>query len=201
MATYSENMGTFQTRQDMVGGEEGTPGGSPKHVQEVWYPVNHSGMAVLRGTHWFQGVCRSVSEEDSWCLGGWCWETGIHCRKTPSYAAYCHGLWHRWKFISRTNPIAGVLFTPLETAIHNHLLPSILGKQDISESMRKILALPTWCGGLGLTNPQEDVTRDYTASCLLSRLLSELILQQEGCIPPNCYAKQTQAKITISQQQ
>ena len=173
----------------MVGGEEGTPGGSLKHIWEVWYPVNYSGMAVPRGTHWFQGVdvekLASIAEKHPHTV----------------YAAYCHGLCHRWKFISRTNPIDGVLFTPLKTAIRYHLLPSILGKRDISDSMRKILAQPAWCGGLGLTNPQEDVTRVYTASRLLSRPLSELILQQEGCIPSNCYAKQTQAKITISQQQ
>ena len=117
-----------------------------------------------------------------------------------AYAAYCHGLCHRWKFIYRTTPIDEALFTPLETAICNHLLPSISGKQDISDSMRKILALPTRCGGLGLANPQEEVTREHTASCLLSRPLSELILQQEGCIPPNCYATQKQAKTTIIQQ-
>ena len=80
-------------RQDMVGGEKGTPGGSLKHVQEVWYPVNNSGTAVPRGTHWFQGVCRSVSEEESWCLGGWCWETGIHCKKTPLCSVCCVLSW------------------------------------------------------------------------------------------------------------
>ena len=65
-----------------------------------------------------------------------------------AYAAYCHGLRHRWKLIMRTTPIDGVMFTPLEAAIRNHLLPSISGKWDISDSMRKILAMPTRCGGL-----------------------------------------------------
>ena len=76
-----------------------------------------------------------------------------------AYAAYCHGLRHRWKFIMSTTPIDGVMFTPLEVAIRNHLLPSISGKWDISDSMRKILAMPTRCGGLGLANPQEEGTR------------------------------------------
>ena len=115
-----------------------------------------------------------------------------------AYAAYCHGLCHRWKFISRTTPIDGTLFAPLKTAIHNNLLPSISGKPGFSDSMRKILALPTGCGGLGLANPQEDVTCEYTASCLLSRPLSEPNLQQEGCISPNCYDKLRQAKTTIT---
>ena len=42
-----------------------------------------------------------------------------------TYAVYCHGPCHRWKFISRTTPIHGALFAPLEAAIRNHLLPSI----------------------------------------------------------------------------
>ena len=114
-----------------------------------------------------------------------------------AYAAYCHGLCHRWKFIMRTTPIDGVTFTPLETAIRNHLLPSISGKCDISDCMRKILAMPTRCGGLGLANPQEEGTREYAASCLLTRPLVDLILQQEGDITPDCYAKQKQAKTAI----
>ena len=117
-----------------------------------------------------------------------------------AYAAYCHGLC-KWKFISRTTPINGVLFTPLETAIRNHLLPSILGKQDISDSMRKILALPTQCGGLGLANPQEDVTREYTASRLLSRHCRRFFCSRKGVYSLIAiYAKQKQAKTTISQQ-
>ena len=63
--------------------------------------------------------------------------------------------------------------------------------------MRKILAMPTRCGGLGLANPQEKGTREYAASCLLTRPLVDLILQQEGDITPNCYAKQKQTKTTI----
>ena len=51
-----------------------------------------------------------------------------------------------------------------------------------------------------MANPQEDVTCEYTGSCLLSRPLSKPILQQEGCIPPNCYDKQKQAKATITRQ-
>ena len=117
-----------------------------------------------------------------------------------AYAAYCHGLRHRWKFIMRTTPIDGVTFTPLETTIRNHLLPSISGKWDISDSMRKILAMPTRCGGLGLANPQEEGTCEYAASCLLTRPLVDLILQQEGDITPDCYAKKKQAKTTIIRQ-
>ena len=36
-----------------------------------------------------------------------------------AYSAYCHGLCHRWKFISRTTPIDGAFFAPLKTAIHS----------------------------------------------------------------------------------
>ena len=117
-----------------------------------------------------------------------------------AYAAYSHGLCHRWKFISRTTPIDEELFAPLEAAIHNQLLPSISGKQDISDIMRKVLALLTRHGGLGLANPQEEAALEYTASCSLSRPLWEPILQQEGNASPNCDAEQKRAKTSISQQ-
>ena len=103
------------------------------------------------------------------------------------------------KFISMT-PIDKELFTPLKVANHNHLLPSISGKRNISDIMRMVLALPTRHGGLGMANPQEDVTREYTASCSMSRPFSELILQQEGSITPNCDAEQKRAKTSIFQQ-
>ena len=106
----------------------------------------------------------------------------------------CHRLRHRWKFILRTTPIDGVMFTRLEAAIHNHLLPSISGKWVISDSMRKILAMPTRCGGLGLANPQGEGTCEYAASCLLTRPLVDLILQREGDITPDCYAKQNKPR-------
>ena len=66
--------------------------------------------------------------------------------------------------------------------------------------MRKIIALPTRCGGLGVVNPQEECTREYAASCLLSGPLTKLILQQEGCMPPSICAEQKRAKTAISQQ-
>ena len=64
-----------------------------------------------------------------------------------AYATYHHGLCRRWKFIFMTTPINGELLTPLETVIRDHLLPPISDKWDINHCMRKILALPTRCGG------------------------------------------------------
>ena len=100
---------------------------------------------------------------------------------------------------SRRLPVEELL-TPLEAANRNHLLPSISGKRNISDIMTTVLALLTWHGGLGMANPQEDVIREYTASCSLSRPFSELILQQEGSITPNCDGEQRRAKTSIFQQ-
>ena len=66
--------------------------------------------------------------------------------------------------------------------------------------MRKILALPTRCGGLGLANPQEECSHEYNASRALSGPLTKLILQEEGCIPPSSHVEQRHAKTALVQQ-
>ena len=50
-----------------------------------------------------------------------------------AYAAYTHGLGHKWKFLLRAIPNIGNLLTPLETAIRHSLIPSITGKSDLND--------------------------------------------------------------------
>ena len=58
--------------------------------------------------------------------------------KTPPHAAYAafgHGLHHRWTFLFCTAPNVEHLLRPLENAIHYHLLPTITGRDDINDKM------------------------------------------------------------------
>ena len=97
-----------------------------------------------------------------------------------AYTAYTHGLSHKWKFLLRTMPNIGNLLTPLETAVRHSLIPSITGKNDLNDHMRRIMALPTHLGGLGLDNPQRQSNFEYSASRKVCNPISELILQQSG---------------------
>ena len=60
-----------------------------------------------------------------------------------AYAAYTLGMSHKWKFLLRTIPNIRDLLTPLETAIRYSLIPSITGKNDLDNHMRRVMALPT----------------------------------------------------------
>ena len=70
-----------------------------------------------------------------------------------AYAAFTHGLSSHWTYISRTIPDIQDLLHPLETAIHQHLIPALTGREACSVAERDLLALPVRLGGMGLVNP------------------------------------------------
>ena len=114
-------------------------------------------------------------------------------------AAYAHGLSHKWKFLLRTIPNIGDLLIPLETAIRHSLIPSITGKGDLNDHMRRIMALPTHLGGLGLDNSQSESESEYPASCNVCHPITDLIIQQSGQLNPDILEKQRQARSVVRQ--
>ena len=92
-----------------------------------------------------------------------------------AYNAYIKGLSHRWTYVQRTISDTSELFRPLEIAISETFIPSILGR-EISASDREVLALPLRAGGLGIENPVLTADSEYKA---ISSKFSELILLQE----------------------
>ena len=95
-----------------------------------------------------------------------------------AYNAYIKGLSHRWTYVQRTISDTSELFKPLERAISERLIPSILGR-EISVPDREMLALPLRAGGLGIENPVQTADSEYKASTAISSKFSELILLQE----------------------
>ena len=71
-----------------------------------------------------------------------------------SYAAFTFRLRHRWTYFMRTLPDIGNLLQPLERAISDVLIPSLIGR-NCSEAERDLVAFPVCMGGLGLTNPSK----------------------------------------------
>ena len=60
--------------------------------------------------------------------------------------------------------------------------------------MRRIMALPTCLGGLGLDNPQSETESEYLASCNVCHPIADLIIQQSGQLNPDTLGKQRQAR-------
>ena len=77
-----------------------------------------------------------------------------------SYAAFTIGLKHRWTYYLRTPPDIEDLLEPLERAIGNVLIPAMTG-HICTPAERELLALPVRLGGLSLTNPCRNATKEY----------------------------------------
>ena len=94
-----------------------------------------------------------------------------------SYAAFTFGLRHRWTYFMRTLPDIETLLQPLERAISDVLIPSLIGR-NFSEAERDLVALPVRMGGLGLINPSDRADAEYSASIRVSApLVSEIDAQ------------------------
>ena len=109
-----------------------------------------------------------------------------------SYVAYTFGLRHRWTYFLRTLPDIEDLFKPLECAISDVLIPSIVDHK-CTELERDILSLPVRLGGLGLTNPTQSANAQFQASVIVTAPLAEGIMSQLH-EPPD------EAEITLLQQ-
>ena len=99
-----------------------------------------------------------------------------------SYAAFTFGLRHRWTYFLRTLPDIECLLGPLERAIADSLIPVLTG-HTCTDTERNLLALPVRMGGLGLVNPMELASPEYTASTKVTAPLVEQIVSQAHASP------------------
>ena len=77
----------------------------------------------------------------------------------------------------RTLPDIENLLHPLEPAISDVLIPSLIGR-NWSEAERDLVALLVRMGGLGLTNPSVSAEAEYSASIRVSAPLVSKIEAQ-----------------------
>ena len=82
----------------------------------------------------------------------------------------------------RTLPDIENLLQPLERAISDVLIPSLIGR-NCSEAERDLVALPVRMGGLGLINPSDSADAEYSASIRVSAPLVIKIEAQYHEIP------------------
>ena len=99
-----------------------------------------------------------------------------------SYAAFTFGLRHRWTYFLRTLPDIECLLGPLERAIADSLTPALTG-HTCTDTERNLLALPVRMGGLGLVNPMELASPEYTASTKVTAPLVEQIVSRAHASP------------------
>ena len=86
------------------------------------------------------------------------------------YAAFTFGLRHRCTYLMRTLRDIGNLLQPLERAISDVLIPSLIGR-NCSAAERDLVAFPVRMGGLGLINPSKSADAEHLASIRVSASL------------------------------
>ena len=71
------------------------------------------------------------------------WEKGVNilagiAKRFPqtAFAGVAMSLQHEWQYVARTVPGIGHLFAPVERAIRNNFLPTLLGEDSITGEMR-----------------------------------------------------------------
>ena len=93
------------------------------------------------------------------------------------YAAFTFGLRHRWTYFLRTLPDIEDLLEPLERAVADALIPSII-EHECTQTERDLLALPVRMGGLGFTNPIQAAASEYATSTIITAPLAQQIVSQ-----------------------
>ena len=84
----------------------------------------------------------------------------------------------RWTFVTRTVANISELMQPLEDAIRQKFLPSLLGR-EVNDLERELFTLPARHGGLGIVNPCTQSDQHFSNSEELTLPLVAMILAQE----------------------
>ena len=92
-------------------------------------------------------------------------------------SAFTKALCHRWTFVQRTIPDIKELFVPMEKCIRELFIPAVIGRK-VSDTHRKLFALPVRLGGLGIVNPVEAADKEYQTSIKVTEDLVDLIYHQ-----------------------
>ena len=125
----------------------------------------------------------------------------LRSQSTPrTYAAFVHGFSAKWSYFQRVIPTDQSAFAPLEKALKQKFLPALTGQSAISLETRRLLALPSRLGGLGIRDPVTTSAHEHQASkIVVSRTLTEAIKdgkqQCDGAFLAASQAKNAQVAI------
>ena len=106
-----------------------------------------------------------------------------------AYAAFSHGLYSKWNYVLHVIDLEShsltELLQPLETAITSTFFPALTGHSLPGDLVCKLIALPTYLGGLNLVNPINTSVEQHHMSKLISAPLVNRVIDQtqslEGC--------------------
>ena len=116
-----------------------------------------------------------------------------------AYAAFTHGLRHKYTYIMRTIPNISQHLKPLDKAIDEHLIKTLFRNHNINEFERSLFSLPVKMGGLGIIIHSEMSDIQYKNSTYIySSLTTSIINQEELLILNQEDLKKRKSEITSS---
>ena len=95
-----------------------------------------------------------------------------------AYAAYTHGMKHKFSYLIRTIPNSKEQLQPLEDTIRKKFIKSILNGYECNDTERQLLSLPPKFGGLGIPNVVTIADDEHNNSRKISALNVNLIKNQ-----------------------
>jgi hypothetical protein len=143
---------------------------------------------IVTGEHYLGGYIGDADERDKWIEEKVAeWEKTIMGlakigQRYPqtAYSAMMRSLQQEWQFIQRAVKGMDELFHPIETAIHEHLLPALFKDNTVTDEddyRRTLLRVPVKCGGMSLPHPVESASENYGNS---REITSHLIMALNG---------------------
>ena len=100
--------------------------------------------------------------------------------KTEPHAAYSNFVFSfkmKWNYYMRTIPNLSDHLQPLENVISNDFVPSLFGSK-VKDLVRRLIALPSKLGGMGITNPIEIANDEYENYIRSTQNLTKMIINQ-----------------------
>ena len=85
-----------------------------------------------------------------------------------AYAAYTHGLANKWSYLCPTIPSISHHLKVLEDTIRMAFIPNLTGRPPPNDIKRKLLALPSRLGGLGIHDPSLNSDAFFNSSLLVT---------------------------------
>ena len=113
------------------------------------------------------------------------------------HAAFTHGFSSKWSFLSRVVPDIAEELQPLEDSIQTSLLPAITGRLPLNDIERRLVALPVRLGGLGIANPAEQSTSQFTFSETITLPLTNAIMSGNATYSYDIFKDQLSAKSEV----
>ena len=101
---------------------------------------------------------------DKWCTEIKQLSKFAKTQPRAAYAAFIHSEVHRFSYFLRTIPSMGDLLQPLDEAIENHFLPTIISDNNITKPERNLYSLPIRLGGLGIPILTDTAEQEFSTS-------------------------------------